>query len=248
MTSEWFESFFTPLALDFWRAAVPSAATGDEVDFLVRNLAVSPPSRLLDLPCGFGRHAIGLASRGYRVTGIDIATSAVIAARQQGEALGLSTANFLVGDMRRPPPGGRFDGAYCLGNSFTYLPHEDTIRFVRNVFDAVRPGARWIIDTSAVAESLLPQLMDERQLEAGGITYAVQNSYDALAGRLIQACTFTRGDERELAQTSQGVYTVAELHRLLQSRGWLTVAAYGSLDGKPFVLRDRRLLLVAQRP
>src|SRR5260221_76937 len=82
---------------------------------------------------------------------------------------------------------------------------------------------------SAVAESLLPQLMDERQLEAGGITYAVQNSYDALAGRLIQACTFTRGSERELAQTSQGVYTVAELHRLLQSQGWLTVAAYGSL-------------------
>ncbi len=76
----------------------------------------------------------------------------------------------------------------------------------------------------------------------------MQNSYDALAGRLIQACTFTRGSEREPAQTSQGVYTVAELHRLLQSQGWLTVAAYGSLDGKPFVLRDHRLLLIAQRP
>ncbi len=106
----------------------------------------------------------------------------------------------------------------------------------------------WIIDTGAAAESLLPQLVDERQLEAGGITYAVQNNYDAVAGRLIQACTFTRQAERELAQTSQGVYTVAELHRLLRSQGWLTVAAYGSLDGRPFVLRDRRLLLIAQRP
>src|SRR5258707_14135898 len=168
MTSEWFESFFTPLALDFWRAVVPSAATGDEVDFLVRNLAVSPPSRLLALPCGFGRHAIGLASRGYRVTGIDIATSAVIAAQQQGQALGLSTANFLVGDMRRPSPGGPFDGADCLGNSFTYLPHEDTIGFVRNVFAALRPGAGWIIDTSAGAGSLLPELKDESQLSARG--------------------------------------------------------------------------------
>jgi SAM-dependent methyltransferase len=248
MSSEWFETFFTPLALDFWRSAVPSTATDEEVEFLVRNLAVAPPSRLLDLPCGLGRHAIALASRGYRVTGIDIAPSAVLAARQEAEALGLRTVRFLVGDMRQACLDGPFDGAYCFGNSFTYLSHEDTIGFARNVFDAVRPGARWIIDTGMAAELLLPQLTDERQLEVGGITYAVQNSYDAVAGRLIQACTFSRGAERELAQTNQGVYTVAELHRLLQSQGWMTLGAFGSLDGKPFTLRDRRLLLIAQRP
>ena len=247
MSSEWFETFFTPLALDFWRAAVPRAATDEEVSFLVRNLAVTPPSRLLDLPCGLGRHAIALASRGYRVTGIDIAPSAVMAAREEAEALGLRTVRFLVGDMRQPLPDSPFDGAYCFGNSFTYLSHQDTIGFVRNVFDAVQPGARWIIDTGAAAESLLPQLVDQRKLEVGGITYAVENHYDAVAGRLIQACIFTRGAEREVAQTSQGVYTVAELHRLLQSQGWITVAAFGSIDGKPFALRGR-LLLIAQRP
>ena len=248
MSSQWFETFFTPLALDFWRAAVPSSATNEEVDFLVGNLAVAPPSSLLDFPSGLGRHAIALASRGYRVTGIDIAPSAVMAARREAEAVGLCTARFRVGDMRQPCPDGPFDGAYCFGNSFTYLSHEDTIGFVRSIFEAVRPGARWIIDTGMAAELLLPQLMDERQLDVGGITYAVQNSYDAVAGRLVQACTFTRGAERELARTNQGVYTVAELHRLLQSQGWMTLGAFGSLDGKPFALRDRRLLLVAQRP
>src|SRR5262249_54958906 len=247
-SAEWFETFFTPLALDFWRAAVQSMATDEEVGFLVRNLGVAPPSHLLDLPCGHGRHAIALASRGYRVTGIDIAPGAVLGARQQAKALALSTASFLVGDMRSPPLGGPFDGACCLGNSFTYLSHENTIRFVRNVFDAVRPGARWIIDTGMAAESLLPQLVDDRKLEVGGITYAVENHYDAVAGRLIQGCLFTRGAEREVAQTNQGVYTAAELHRLLQSQGWITVAAFGSPDRKPFRLRDRRLLLVAQRP
>ncbi|HEX4802137.1 MAG TPA: class I SAM-dependent methyltransferase, partial [Myxococcaceae bacterium] len=183
-----------------------------------------------------------------RVTGIDIAPSAVTAASKEAAALGLRTTHFLVGDMRQRWVDGPFDGAYCFGNSFTYLSHEDTIGFVRNLFEAVRPGARWIIDTGMAAELLLPQLMDERQLEVGGITYAVKNSYDAVAGRLIQACTFTRGAERELARTNQGVYTVAELSRLLQSQGWITLGAFGSLDGKPFALRDRRLLLIAQRP
>jgi len=248
MSSQWFETFFTPLALDFWRSAVSSAATDQEVDFLIRNLAVAPPSHLLDLPCGLGRHATALASFGYRVSGIDIAPSAVMVAQREAEALGLRTVRFRVGDIRQPCPDGPFDGAYCFGNSFTYLSHEDTIGFVRSVFNAVRPGARWIIDTGMAAELLLPQLVDERKLEVGGITYAVKNSYDAVAGRLSQACTFTRGAEREVTQTNQGVYTVAEMHRMLQSQGWMTLAAFGSLDDKPFALRDRRLLLIAQRP
>jgi SAM-dependent methyltransferase len=248
MQSEWYQSFFTPLALDFWRAAVPAAATAEEVSFLVQNLAVSPPSRLLDVPSGFGRHALALASRGYHVTGIDIAESAVRAAQQEAQAQGLTTANFVVADMRIPPPDGPYDGAYCFGNSFGYLSHEDMNLFIRNVFHAARPGARWIIDTGVAAESLLPQLVDERKLEAGGITYSVRNGYDAVAGRLVQSCTLERGTQRQLAEISYGIYTVAELHRLLQGEGWRTVGAYGSLDGRPFQLRDRRLLLVAQRP
>ncbi len=233
MESEWYESFFTSLALDFWRAAVPTEATTEEVDFLVRNLAVSPPSRLLDLPSGFGRHALPLASRGYCVTGIDLAPSGVTAAQHEARARGLKV-NFLLGDMRNPPPDGPYDGAYCFGNSFGYLSHQDIKLFIRNVFHALRPGARWAIDTGTAAESLLPHLVKERQLEAGGITYSVRNAYDAVAGRLIQSCTLARGTERQLAEISHGVYTVAELHRLLQTEGWQMIGAYGSLEGRPF--------------
>jgi SAM-dependent methyltransferase len=246
MALEWFESFFTPLALDFWRAAVP-AATAEEVEFLVRNLGVAPPVHLLDIPSGLGRHAIALAQRGYRVTGVDIAPAAVMAARQESEALGLGNAEFVLADMRKVSLSAKFDGAYCFGNSFSYLSHENTLSFVCKILEMVRPGGRWVIDTGMSAESLLPQLDDERQLEVGGITYSVRNTYDPVAGRLNQACTFRRGSEQEHARTSQGVYTVAELHRLLQSHGWRTLGAFGSLNGKPFALRDRRLILVAQR-
>src|SRR6184192_511686 len=155
MDEHWYESFFTSLALDFWRAAVPASATAEEVEFLVRKLEVEPPARLLDLPSGLGRHALALARRGYRVTGIDIAPEAVEAARREAREMGVET-DFLVGDMRRAPPGSPYDGAYCFGNSFGYLSHEDMKRFARNVFDAVRPGARWAIDTGSAAESLLP--------------------------------------------------------------------------------------------
>ena len=246
MASEWYESFFTSLALDFWRAAVPAETTSVEVDFLSRELRVSPGAQLLDLPCGLGRHAIALASRGYRITGVDLSADAVASARKEALERGL-TVSFHVGDMRHEPSGGPFDGAYCFGNSFGYLSHDDMSRFVRSMLHAVRPGGRWAIDTGAVAESLLPNLVEARTLEAGGVTYSVRSRYDAAARRLVQSCTLVRGGEQQLAELSHAVYTVAELHRLLESAGWQLRGAYGSPDGRPFE-PGNRLLLVIERP
>jgi cyclopropane fatty-acyl-phospholipid synthase-like methyltransferase len=243
--SEWYETFFTPLALEFWRAAVPAEATKREVEFLARELKVAPPARLLDLPCGQGRHALGLAARGYRVNGVDISPAAVDFANAAARG---STASFAIGDMRRAPPGPPYDAAYCFGNSFGYTTHEETKSFVRHVHEAVRPGGRWAIDTGAIAESLLPSLGADRELEAGGVTYCVRNRYDPIAGRLFQSCTLTRGADKQHAQISQAVYAVAELHRLLEAAGWRVVAAYGSLEGTRFVMGDRRLLVIAERP
>jgi cyclopropane fatty-acyl-phospholipid synthase-like methyltransferase len=164
MASEWYESFFTALALDFWQAAVPVASTAEEVEFLVRELGISPPARVLDLPSGLGRHSIALARREYRITGIDISAHATFTAKNEASARGVRVT-FLPGDMREPPPDGPYDGAFCFGNSFGYLSRGDMRRFVRNMLHAVRPGGRWAIDTGAAAESLLPHLAEERTLE-----------------------------------------------------------------------------------
>jgi cyclopropane fatty-acyl-phospholipid synthase-like methyltransferase len=247
MKPEWYESFFTELALDFWRAAVPSESTSADVDCLVRELSVLPPSRLLDLPSGAGRHAIPLAARGYQITGVDISPHAVASAQREARTHGVS-ATFVRGDMRDSPAGAPYDGAYCFGNSFGYLSHEDMKRFVRTMFQAVRPGGRWAIDTGAAAESLLPHLVQERTGEAGGITYSVQNRYDASARRLFQTSTLVKGQQRETTEISQAVYTVTEIQELLESAGWRLVGTYGALDGRPFANGDRRLLVVATRP
>jgi hypothetical protein len=97
------------------------------------------------------------------------------------------------------------------------------------------------------AESLLSYPLQDRRLEAGGIAYSVRNSYDAVAGRLLQSCVLEKGAARQTAEISYGIYTVAELHRLLSGEGFRVVSASGSLDGRPFQLGDRRLLLLAER-
>ena len=57
--------------------------------FVIRALAQVqlPPSALvLDLPCGFGRHALYLARLGHRVIGVDINAVRVVAARTAAAA------------------------------------------------------------------------------------------------------------------------------------------------------------------
>src|SRR5262249_5982743 len=176
----------------------------------------------------------------------DLSAEAIRCARESARTQGVDVL-FELGDMRTPVPGGPYDGACCLGNSFGYLLHDETERFVRNVRAAVRPGGRWVIDTGIAAESLFPHLHAERTLEAGGVTSRVENFFEPLSGRLEQATVLTRGSERQEAKVSYAVSTVAELRRLLEGGGWTVLQALGGFDGKPFALGDRRLLLVAIR-
>ena len=246
MQPEWYESFFSPLAMQFWRAVIPPEATRDEVDFVERAIGLAGPGRLLDLPCGEGRHALELGRRGHRVTGIDLSPYAVERATEEATRARVSV-EFRVGDMRSPP-GGPFDGACCLGNSIGYLSHADLRTFLGSMRAALRPGARWVVDTGTAAESLLPRLGgDDRTLEAAGIRFEVRQRYDAVEGRLRQEATLLRGEERQEGPISYGVYTVAELRRLLLDAGWSVVGLHGAVDGRPFSLGDPRLLIVAER-
>src|SRR5215472_10618891 len=70
-----------------------------EVAFLARQLPLPRFRRVLDLCCGYGRHAIGLAGYGYDVTGLDRDEEAIAEAKRRTLAAEQSVA-YISGDMR----------------------------------------------------------------------------------------------------------------------------------------------------
>src|SRR5829696_6767773 len=62
-----FESFYK----EIWRKLIPEGLTGTEADFIEELAGLKPGHCLLDIMCGFGRHSIELARRGYPVTAVD---------------------------------------------------------------------------------------------------------------------------------------------------------------------------------
>ena len=64
-------NFFQGIYKEVFRKEIPNGLTEAEADFIEEIGMLKRNSRILDLMCGYGRHAIELAKRGYHVTAID---------------------------------------------------------------------------------------------------------------------------------------------------------------------------------
>jgi len=242
LKSEWFETFFQGPAVDFWIRAMTPALTLADVDFLETTFGVKPGARLLDIPCGNGRHSIELARRGYRITGIDLSEEMLAEARAE------LAADWRKGDMRTLDlEPSAFDGAFCFGNSFGYLDRGGAIAFLSALAGALKPGAKLVIETGVAAESILPTLVQKRWHRLGDLLILSENRYDARHSRLDIDYTFVRGGLIETRPTSSYVFTVAEIARMMETAGFAIEALGGGVAGERFTLGTPRLLIVARR-
>src|SRR5947199_4503497 len=120
--SEWWRSWFGRGYLGLYDEYL-AERTLVEIDRLEALLALRPPQRILDLPCGQGRHAIELARRGYDVTGADLSPYLLSVAEERGRAIGVRV-RWLSADMRRPIAGQTFDVVLNLFTSLGYFADE----------------------------------------------------------------------------------------------------------------------------
>ena len=243
MYPNWFETFFEGLALDMWRTAMTPEQTAREAEFLAVHLELQPGMSVLDVPCGNGRHAISLARRGIGMTGVDISAGFHEEARRRAPEI-----EWVHGDMRALPWRSRFDAAYCWGNSFGYFNHDECRAFLAAVASALKPGGRFILESGAVSESILPVLQPERRLRLGELDFHSRNQYNAVESRMDITYTFTRGDRQEVKPIHQWVHSAGEIRRMLQNAGLEPRHAFGDLDGTPYALRSPQFIGLARRP
>jgi SAM-dependent methyltransferase len=244
--SNWWEDFFQGIALDFWSAVVNPEQTNAEADFIQRHLQLPAGGRVLDVPCGNGRLSIELASRGYKLTGVDIASDFIEEARTKSTGKGLQV-EWSKREMRDLPWHKEFAGAFCFGNSFGYLEDEENVDFLRAVGGTLANGARFIIEMGAVAESLFPLFQEHREFEFGGITLVIDSRYDHERGRTFTDYTFIRDGQRDKRPASQRIYTYRELTTMLREAGFEIVGAYSSVTEEPYKLASPKLLLVSTK-
>jgi cyclopropane fatty-acyl-phospholipid synthase-like methyltransferase len=105
-------------------------------------LRLEAASRLLDLACGVGRHAIEFVRRNCPVTGVDRVHSYLDQARERARAAGVSP-DLVRSDLRAFVRPGAFDAALKFSASFGFFEDPlDDARVARNVAASLRPGGR----------------------------------------------------------------------------------------------------------
>ena len=126
-----------------WDRAI--SAQGRLHDRLIRRL-VDQPKLVLDVSCGIGTQALGLAARGYEVTASDLSGGAIARARREAADRSLSVA-FSVADMRDcfSHHGTGFDVVVTADNSLPHLVGDDLVGALSGFQRCLRPGGAVVI-------------------------------------------------------------------------------------------------------
>lgn len=131
-------------------------------------------SRMLDAGCGRGRHAMQLASRGYEVTGIDLAADSINVARTHAT----EKLQFFRHDMRIPFRTDHFDYVFNFFTSFGYFEtegeHDDAIR---SFADSLRPDGLLVMDFLNVQHAA-DNLVHQQEISRGDVNYFITRWYD----------------------------------------------------------------------
>jgi 2-polyprenyl-3-methyl-5-hydroxy-6-metoxy-1,4-benzoquinol methylase len=243
--SDWYDGFFEGEYLDEIAPGLDGERTSSEVDFVLEKLELATGARVLDVGCGHGRHTIELATRGFRVTGIDLSARALELARDAATNAGVE-AEFVELDARELAYDGEFDAAVNLFTAVLgYFEDEaDDRRVLDGVVRALRPDGRFLVDTL----NLLGLARGFREtgwkrLESGTL-FLERHAFDAARGRASAVWTFIHDDgRRSELSNSLRVYSPRELIAMLRDAGLDVVGAWGAWDGSELSLDSWRVIL-----
>ena len=152
---EWFQNWFdTPfyhILYDY--------RNDDEARYFMKNLVdflnLSQGNKILDLPCGKGRHAVFLNEEGFKTTGADLSANSIAYAKRFEN----SNLKFVIHDMREPLSH-QYNAIFNLFTSFGYFNDEDSnIAVLKNFKNSLLKEGHIVIDflnLTKVTRDLVP--------------------------------------------------------------------------------------------
>lgn len=253
MTKKWYEALFTDYAEIYDKESFTQGTLG-ECDFIESEIGGDRSVPILDIGCGTGRHAIELARRGYKVTGVDLSPSQIERARAKAAAAGVAP-DFRVGDARALPFDAEFGLAVMICEGAFPLMETDEMNFeiLRGASRALRPGGKLIMTT---LNGLFPLHRSVGQFENEGMNEAASqgHDFDLLTFRMRSRLETRDQHGRPIEiDCDERWYVPSELAWLLKQAGFASVGTFGAKLGAfsrsdALTPDDFEMLAVAVKP
>jgi len=244
----WYESLFDHRYIRFYEELLDTAVADRDVAFLERAMALPATARVLDLGCGFGRHAVALAARGHTVTGVDLSEPMLSMAHDLASERDVSVS-WIRRDMREIGDLGPFDACVCIYTVLGYFNDEQNASVLEGLHGVLAPDARLALDLTnplAMLRSWPGQVWKETSV---GVR-SEASKYDPLTGRVsTERVLFpSQGGRVTLPTSTVRLYSPHEVARLLENAGFEVEQIYGAMKDTPFEWsRSQRQVWIARR-
>ena len=223
-------------------------ATQSEAEFVLAALELAPGAQLLDVGCGYGRHAMELAARGYHVVGLDLSLPLLVRGGEEANRRGL-TINFVHGDMRELDFDNQFDGAYCLFSTFGYFDDEINKKTASNIARALKPGGRLVLEILN-RDYIVADLPTRVWWEGEGCVILEEVDFNYFFSRVVVNRSIVFDDGRQSDQEiSLRAYSLHEIGRVLHGAGFRVLEVSGGYQtkGRFFGNQSRHIVVVAEK-
>jgi len=240
-------SYFDGYYKDIWRTIMPAELTIKETDFMLQSLDLQPGNKVLDLMCGFGRHAMALAKKGVQVTAVDnleeyIDEINAIAAREE------LAVEAVRADIISYQPTGVYDLALCMGNSLCFFDRTDTIKLLKRVAEHLKPGGYFLINTWMLAEIVFQDFRERSWSEINGLKYITESKFMLQPSRIeTDHLILAPGGKTETKKAVDYIYSIAEMELILSETGFIMKEIYSIPGRKRFTLGEPRAYIVAEK-
>lgn len=234
----------------------------EEVDAMLRYAQLPekiegvPAIAVLDLCCGWGRHALEFAARGYDVTGIDTSDVLLQVAQENAEKAGLKL-RLMNADMRNFSLSHKVRLAVNLWTSFGYFSDDKENQAVlKNVWNVLEPGGIFILDLDNLPYFLRTTGAEVITVNSGGgrlVEALKREEYEPERSRRVVSYRFL--DPNKVAGT-EGVYLECRLYQYEDIRHALIRAGFrvnpeqkwGDFRGGPLTQNSPRMIVRADKP
>lgn len=245
--SAWWQTQFDAHYLHEYEPIFDLVEDRRQVARLVDVLELPSGARILDCPCGQGRHAHLLAEAGFDVDGLDYSDPLLEVARKRGVG---RTLRYTQGDMRKLPKKwtGKFDAVLNLFTSFGFFDNpNDDLTVLEEFARVLKPGGVLVWQGGSRDGVMARFLSRDWWSTADGTVFGQEREFDPLSGFLEITSTW-RGPRGDGERTHRiRLYSASELALRMRDVGLVVEQAFDSFTPRPLTRRSSEMLLIARK-
>lgn len=221
-----------------------------EVNGIINLLNLKPKSKILDVPCGYGRHSIELAKRGFIVTGSELNAKHLSVAKKEARK-NSAKIQFVKENMLDLDYDSEFDAVINMFYSFGFFgKDEDNFKVLQNFLKALKPNGQFLMHTDVnipFIEAGKYKHDETRTLTSGGALKIV-DKYDPVTKRINGFWILKNKNGKEVKKEySVRVYTKEEFIALCEKAGFRFCKAYSDWNKKPYSKNSQDMIIVATK-